>query len=231
MSMLSSAAVADQFSGEAKVIDGDSLIVGDREVRLFGIDAPEATQRCDRQGQAWTCGLAAADQLASKVAGFLVQCVSTGRDKHGRTVARCRIGATDLNRYMVATGYALAYRRYSSDYVAAEETAKVNKRGIWSGTFELPSEVRHGGEDYNVIVPPPEPQSKSKASPVASRAVVPRAHAGGCNIKGNHSRRGEWIYHLPGMPYYDQTRAEAMFCSEAEARAAGYRRSRADQHR
>jgi hypothetical protein len=46
-------------------------------------------------------------------------------------------------------------------------------------------------------------------------------------IKGNHSRRGEWIYHLPGKPYHNETRAEQMFCSEEEAMAAGYRRSRA----
>ena len=55
--------------------------------------------------------------------------------------------------------------------------------------------------------------------------------SGSCRIKGNHSRRGELIYHLPGMPYYAETRAEQMFCTEAQARAAGYRRSRADQHR
>lgn len=46
-----------------------------------------------------------------------------------------------------------------------------------------------------------------------------------CRIKGNHSRRGDWIYHLPGMPYYDATRAEAYFCTEAQAQAAGYRRA------
>lgn len=224
-------AAAEQFSGQAAVIDGDSLMVGDKEVRLFGIDAPEATQMCSRQGQSWPCGAAASEQLGSKVSGFEVRCTPTGTDRHGRTVARCRTGDTDLNRYMVASGYALAYRRYSSDYVAAEETAKVNKRGIWSGTFELPSEVRHGGEDYKVIAPPPETRTTAKASRRPVRAVAPRTHAGGCNIKGNHSRRGEWIYHLPGMPYYEQTRAEAMFCTEAEARAAGYRRSRADQHR
>ena len=44
-------------------------------------------------------------------------------------------------------------------------------------------------------------------------------------IKGNHSQRGEWIYHLPGMPYYNATRAEAYFCTEAEAQAVRYRRA------
>ena len=66
-------------------------------------------------------------------------------------------------------------------------------------------------------------------SPGTSRqrpAAAPRAVASGsCNIKGNRSRRGEWIYHVPGMPYYEQTRPEELFCSEADARAAGYRRA------
>ena len=56
--------------------------------------------------------------------------------------------------------------------------------------------------------------------------AISAAESDACNIKGNHSRRGEWIYHLPGMPYYEQTRAEAMFCSEEDAIAAGYRRAR-----
>lgn len=44
-------------------------------------------------------------------------------------------------------------------------------------------------------------------------------------IKGNRNRRGEWIYHVPGMPYYDQTQPEEIFCSERQAQAAGYRRA------
>lgn len=40
------------------------------------------------------------------------------------------------------------------------------------------------------------------------------------------SRRGDWIYHLPGQPYYAETRAEAFFCTEEEAQRAGYRASR-----
>lgn len=71
---------------------------------------------------------------------------------------------------------------------------------------------------------PPEPKApQARATPSRSASPPP----GQCRIKGNHSRRGELIYHLPGMPYYEQTRAEAMFCSEAEAQAAGFRRSKA----
>ncbi len=227
--LFGSAATAGTLSGAGRAIDGDSLRVGDTEVRLFGIDAPELNQSCERAGRSWACGSAAADQLAKLVNGKQVSCVTTGIDRYGRTVARCRAGGTDLNRLMVSSGYALAYRRYSMDYIPAEESAKAYKRGIWSGTYELPSKVRHAGEDYVIRKVVHDPSNTSARR--ARSAVRPRQLTGGCNIKGNHSRKGEWIYHLPGMPFYAQTRAEEMFCTEAEARAAGYRRSRADRHR
>ena len=103
--------------------------------------------------------------------------------------------------------------------MSAEESAKANRRGLWAGTFEMPSEIRASQRS---------PQGISTTRPaVRSRAATrqPERVSGGCVIKGNHSRRGEWIYHVPGMPYYGRTRAEQMFCSEAEARAAGYRRA------
>ena len=123
---------------------------------------------------------------------------------------------------MVATGNAVAYRRYSSDYVSAEETAKVNKRGIWAGTFEIPSDFRYDEP------PPVRTQARRQAreqSFQVARLKAPVASAG-CFIKGNRGKNG-WIYHVPGMPYYAQTRAEQVFCSEEEARAAGYRRAKA----
>lgn len=45
-------------------------------------------------------------------------------------------------------------------------------------------------------------------------------------IKGNISSSGEKIYHMPGGAYYDRTDPEAWFNTEAEAQAAGYRRSK-----
>jgi hypothetical protein len=125
----------------------------------------------------------------------------------------------DINRAMVESGYAVAYRKYSTDFVDAEERAKAARRGIWASTFELPSVHRQGGRS--------EANAGIRRPSTPARAAQARQSADGCRIKGNHSRRGEWIYHLPGMPYYNQTRAEAMFCTEAEAQAAGYRRSRA----
>jgi endonuclease YncB( thermonuclease family) len=226
---ISTAVAASSLSGAGRAIDGDSLMVGKTEVRLHGIDAPEFTQSCQRDGRAWSCGSEAANQLSKLVNGKQVSCSSLGADTHGRTLARCKVGQTDLNRTMVATGYALAYRRYSMNYVSAEESAKLARRGIWIGTFELPSQVRHAEEDY--VLERPNDRGAVRDLPVISSTRSKPRPSGNCRIKGNHSRRGERIYHLPGMPYYEQTVAEAIFCTEAAARAAGYRRSRADQHR
>jgi endonuclease YncB( thermonuclease family) len=79
-------------------------MVGSTEVRLFGIDAPEFDQSCTRNGQSWSCGSAAADQLMRLVTGKDVRCTSMGIDQHGRTLGRCMVGTTDINRMMVATG-------------------------------------------------------------------------------------------------------------------------------
>ena len=220
------AAEAAPLSGIGRSIDGDSLMVGQQEVRLHGIDAPELTQTCTRKDESWACGSAARDQLAKLISGRQVSCVSLGVDRYGRTLGRCRVGETDLNRTMVATGYALAYRRYSTTYVSAEESANVAKRGLWSGTFELPSEIRHAGEDYRMAPLSAEPSGSRGRRIVLNSRSKPQPSAN-CRIKGNHSRRGEKIYHLPGRPYYQETVAEQIFCTEAEARAAGYRRSRA----
>lgn len=201
--------------GLAVAGDGDSLTIRGERVRLFGIDAPEFDQSCTRGGARWACGQEAATQLAKLVTGKEVRCVPTGQDAFGRTVARCTAGSVDVNRVMVATGMAVAFRKYSTDYVSSEESARSNRRGMWAGTFTLPSEVRAAKSVPKQHVRP------SPSRPAARQPFAPSA----CNIKGNRSRRGEWIYHVPGMPYYEQTRAEEVFCTEADARVAGYRRA------
>ena len=216
------AAPAEVFWGTARAKDGDSLVVGSREVRLFGVDAPEFDQTCKRSGTNWQCGLEAAQKLASLVTGREVRCVSSGEDQYGRTLAACTVGQVDVNRTMVASGFAVAFRRYSSDYVSAEESAEVNRRGLWSGEFQMPQAFRAAEQ--------PTAPSRSGAGGSNSQAKSsPNQSAGhskgNCNIKGNRNRKGQWIYHVPGMPYYDQTRAEDIFCTEAQAQAAGYRRA------
>ena len=104
--LISASAGAAPVIGTARAIDGDSLMVSDQEVRLFGIDAPELMQTCTRNGEPWNCGQVAKDQLAELIAGKQVVCVPVTVDRYRRTVARCTAGAVELNRVMVAVGYA-----------------------------------------------------------------------------------------------------------------------------
>ncbi len=209
------------LSGSGQVVDGDSLSVGGISVRLFGIDAPEGKQTCDRSGKKWACGEEAASQLRILVGSNRVECRGRGADTYGRTVAVCRADGFELNKTMVEQGWATAFRTYSSEYVADEVRAKAALRGIWSSSFALP-------EEYRMIQELREQQRLARQSFASARVresvpapVPPR----GCVIKGNRNRNGQWIYHLPGMAYYENTQAEEMFCSEAQAQAAGYRRA------
>lgn len=208
---------AQIVSGEATAADGDSLVVGGKRVRLFGIDAPERAQSCTKQGIAWNCGEQARDNLAELVKGQTVYCQGQGVDQHARLVAVCSAGNVELNEAMVAYGWALAYREFSDAYVPAETRAKAKGLGIWSSQFQNPAGYRLS------LLPAPPVAAPRTVSPPPRRGTI--TSPAGCVIKGNRNRRGQWIYHLPGMPYYDQTRAEEMFCTEAEAQAAGYRRA------
>ena len=215
------AAIGQSLAGTATVIDGDTIKVDGQAIRLFGIDAPEADQTCDREGVSWECGKAATQQLTSLVDGRTVECSVQGTDSYGRSVAICTVGYTEINCTMVEQGWAVAYRTYSSTYVPDEMRAKAARSGIWSSTFDLPEfhRVRQRGSVGETADRTRQGRAGNTASPKA------RAHDGSCTIKGNRNRRGQWIYHMPGMPYYDATRSEEIFCSEAAAQRAGYRRA------
>lgn len=219
VSAVPSAVSAQAVVGPATVVDGDSLTVGSVQVRLFGIDAPEGKQTCTRSGEAWPCGEASAGKLRSLVEDKIVQCQSKGLDASGRTVAICQAGGLELNRAMVASGWATAFQSYSSAYIADETRAKAARLGIWDSTFVLPEDYRRLARERNA---PAQAAAMTSRSTPSSRAP---AVMGRCAIKGNRNRRGQWIYHLPGMPYYEATRAEEIFCTEAQAQAAGYRRA------
>jgi len=117
----SSAVAQDRIVGVASVIDGDTIEIHGTRIRLHGIDAPESQQECIRRdGRAWRCGQQAALALSDHIARAAVSCVPRDRDRCGRVVAVCSMGSEDLNRWMVANGWAVAFRRYSFDYVANE---------------------------------------------------------------------------------------------------------------
>lgn len=215
-------------TGRVEVTDGDSFEIGATRIRLNAVDAPEGRQTCVRNGAIWQCGDAAAAKLRSLVAGREVVCTRKDTDSYGRMVAVCRSGSADLGAEMVSAGLALAYRQYGNDYVAEESAARAARRGLWAGEFTPPWEYRRSqrGESPDARTQQPT----APAAPRAAAAPVP-APSANCSIKGNVNREGERIYHLPGSPSYDETRidpsnGERWFCSEADARAAGWRAPR-----
>lgn len=128
--------------GQIKVVDGDSLFIGNREIRLSGIDAPEYHQLCfDQDGVKYECGKEARRALV-RLVGPDLKCQTLVRDKYKRDVAVCKSNGVDLNRKMVETGWAVAYKRYTDEYDAAEKGAKRKRLGIWQGKFMKPELYR-----------------------------------------------------------------------------------------
>ncbi len=127
------AVAAGEVSGFARVLDGDSLIVGGRWVELHGIDAPERGQECVMDTWEWSCGLEAAGALVDLVSGRRVTCAGVDEDANGRLLAVCWAGGRDLGEALVARGLALPDPRRGSPYLEAEAAARAAKTGIWEG--------------------------------------------------------------------------------------------------
>lgn len=130
------------YSGIPHIIDGDTLIVEGERVRLHGIDAPEQKQSCSDEKKNWACGRAATDTLARVTSGKVIKCHGKKRDKYKRLIAVCFLQEINLNAYMVNKGWALAYRRYSKEYISEELEAKSRLSGMWRGDFIAPWDWR-----------------------------------------------------------------------------------------
>ncbi|MBL6597975.1 MAG: thermonuclease family protein [Alphaproteobacteria bacterium] len=128
--------------GIARVIDGDTLEIRGQRIRLHGIDAPESGQFCEKDGKQYRCGQQAALALSDKIGRATIRCEQRDIDRYKRIIGVCFKGDQNLNRWMVQNGHAVAYRRYSQDYVPDELTATATRIGVWSGTFEMPWEWR-----------------------------------------------------------------------------------------
>jgi endonuclease YncB( thermonuclease family) len=197
--------------GLARIVDGDTLEITGTKIRMHGIDAPESKQSCQANGETYRCGQKATAALSELVGSSSVRCEEKDQDRYGRVVAVCFVGQINLNASLVSQGWALAYRRYSMDYVGEETDANTNKHGLWAGTFTAPWDWRRGKR--------------------LAAFQQPSTSVNGCEIKGNVSSKGSKIFHVPGGRYYEQTRideakGERWFCSEADAEVAGWRRSK-----
>ncbi|MGZ9143773.1 MAG: thermonuclease family protein [Candidatus Binatia bacterium] len=189
---------------EVQIVDGDTLMWRGERVRLHGIDAPEADQSCTAVGGDYPCGQMAFQWLVEKTNKKEVRCEKRGRDRYGRLLAVCFAGEVNLNRGLVEAGLAMAYRRYSAEFAAAEDAARRDGLGLWAGTFVPPWQWRQG-----------------------TRLALASGPEEACPVKGNVSR-DKRIYHMPGGQHYeslqlDPAEGDRCFQTESEAIAAGFR--------
>lgn len=201
------------------VVDGDTLDVkfedGKTErVRMLLVDTPETKHpRLGVQPFGPESSKFAKSQLTGKKVG--VELDVSERDKYGRLLAYIWLGNENFNELLLKKGLArVAYvyapnTKYVDSFRATQEKAQKAGIGIWSIENYAQNDGYH-------------PSAKNKTQNNPSTPSKPQQKpSGGCNIKGNQSG----IYHMPGGAYYEQTKAEEMFCSEKEAKAAGYRKS------
>jgi clan AA aspartic protease (TIGR02281 family) len=172
------------IAGTASVIDGDTIAIEGRRIRLHGIDAPESAQTCVAENQ-WRCGQQAALALDKKIGGRAITCVERDRDQDGLVVALCRAGGEDLGAWLVSEGWALAYRQHSVEYVDEEQAARAARRGVWRGSILAPwdwrvaEQAKARASRRSMAERMPAQQLASRGADTGPRTVTVRAASDG----------------------------------------------------
>ncbi|MDX9861699.1 MAG: thermonuclease family protein [Rhodospirillales bacterium] len=213
------------------VIDGDTMEIRGETVRLANIDAPELGQLCDHNRHLTTCGRDAA--LALRKLIDLANTVPTCEAIAGEDSSTCWIGGTDLAEAMLTTGLATALPDAPLHYRIAERRARSVPIGIWKGGFVNPAAWRQGKRL------PLEVQAMKAAKAdtefpwrIAGLQVLPEpiTRRDPCVIKAVTSPMMGRRYFGPLDPGYKDVDTAAVagrtFCSDDEARSAGWRHAR-----
>ncbi len=140
---------------QVKVRDGDTLTLAGKDVRLYGIDAPEYRQSCKNvEGKDWPCGTVARAKLVALIGGAPLTCVAKATDKFGRAVATCSTPKVpDLGLALVESGFAISGSgEGEGPYTISESLAEVEHRGIWQGEFTRPDQWREANPRQNAAV-------------------------------------------------------------------------------
>ena len=132
----------DVKSYDIKIIDGDTIYLNKEKIRFTGIDTPELKQTCNKNKVVIKCGVEAKKLLIKKIGKNKVQCIREGKDQYKRTLAECFVKGESISTFLVRSGYAFAYRKYSKKYILDEDYAKSNSIGMWSMKFEFPWDYR-----------------------------------------------------------------------------------------
>jgi endonuclease YncB( thermonuclease family) len=222
-SALLSCCNATAADGPASIIDGDTLEIEGETIDLYGVDAPEDTQFCKAEsGLLWPCGQRAASNLSDYIGKAKVSC-RPKQSRGGSPVAVCFKGRQDLGAWLVSNGWAVAYTRDTKDYVETERLARSWRHNLWAGEFTLPWEWRSGVRTAADRITNPWQLGK----PPVSGSIPSRRE---CVIKGNIDIEGKRLYYMPGTSSYASVsinflQGERLFCTEEEAREAGWRKA------
>ena len=130
------------FAGNLKIVDGDTIILNGEKIRFSGIDTPELKQTCLQGDQEVLCGMSAKMLLVKKIGNNTPKCIKEGKDVYKRTLAECFVNGESLSKFLVRSGYAFAYRKYSTKFIEDEDFAKANKLGMWAMKFQYPWDFR-----------------------------------------------------------------------------------------
>ena len=142
-----------------KVRDGDTLTLIGKDVRLYGIDAPEYTQICqNKAGKDWSCGEQARLKMVAIIDDLEVICETKAVDKYGRTVATCSTAKVpDIALALVEAGLATnGVDGSDGPYAVSESLAEVEKLGIWQGQFMVPGDWRRANPRQNAATLKPD---------------------------------------------------------------------------
>ena len=152
--ILTSNILAEEIIGVPRIVDGDTIHINEYKIRLEGIDAPEIKQKCKKEKlkissiigftfyNNYNCGEVSKEKLKVKIDRSKIKCISSSKDRYERYLAKCFKDKINLNRWMVRNGHAVAYKRYSKEFLTDEDFAKENKLGLWQGKFLRPEKWR-----------------------------------------------------------------------------------------
>jgi len=130
------------LADNTRVIDGDTIEINKEKIRFANIDTPEIKQICFLDSIEIFCGNLAKIVLAAKIGQGTPQCKREGVDHYKRTLAECFVNGESLSKFLVRSGYAFAFRKYSDKFIEDENFAKENKLGLWAMKFEYPWDFR-----------------------------------------------------------------------------------------
>ena len=207
-----------------RVIDGDTIEVkinGKVEtVRMILVDTPETKHpRLGVQPFGPEASSFTKNTLTGKKIGLEKDV--TDRDRYGRLLRYVWLDGKLFNQMLIEKGLARVAIfqpdvKYVEQFRAAQQKVQKQGIGIWSIENYAQEDGYQTQQNKSKTTEAPKPQPKQET----------KTASGSCNIKGNISSSGEKIYHVPGGHFYDVTKPEQIFCSKAQAQAAGYRASK-----